>query len=167
MSRGTHADLTTEFRSEWMRPVVLLWIETGESSVSRITDYDGSIVWGGYTWSPRPFEIGTVALDGTTASPELPVSIADTDLWYKAIVDGGGDLEGRRVRIYRTDLTIIEAGDVITKSIRDDFAIESVDQADGIVRLNLSSWLTWLREPGPRGLITRTDFPGIPNRNQV
>lgn len=162
MSRSLPAGLLTAFRSETPNPLWLLHIETAGSPANvRLAGYDGDITFAGQTWSARPIDVPEIAAENHTEAPTIEVRIGDADGYFGTLLAAGITFGGRKVRLYRTDLSMVGASSALTDAFADTFFVEGFTRAHGWAVLRLRSLLTVFDIDVPITTTTHTEFPGL------
>ena len=168
MSRGTPSAVTTPLRAEGPQPVWLVDIETGGSPANlRFASYDGDVLLGGYTFSARAFQPPDIATTKQSEAPTVELRIADADGYFQTLIAAGITFGGRRVRVYRTDLSASGSAAAITDAMRDDFFVEGMTRAEGAAIFRLRGVLGIFDLEVPQRTVTRSDYPGMPPSGNV
>lgn len=162
MSRTLPAPLASALRAEAVNPVWLAHIETGGSPADlRFAGYDGDVTFGGATWSARPVEVPEFSIENHNEAPTVELRIGDADGYFQTLLAAGIDLRGRKVRLYRTDLSVTGSSSALTDSLADTFFVEGLARAHGWILLRLRSLLTVLDIEVPLTTVTVSEFPGL------
>lgn len=162
--RSLPAALTNALREEAIEPLWLVHIETGGSPADlRFAAYDGDVVFGGSTWSARPMDLPEFALENHTEAPTLELRLANADGYIDTLIAAGITFGGRKVRIYRTDLSLVGAASALTDALTETYYVEGFARAHGWAVLRLRSILTVLDIEVPLRIVDRNLFPGIPD----
>lgn len=162
--RTLPAALTNALREEAVEPLLLAHIETGGSPADlRYGAYDGDVVFGGSIWSARPMEVPEFALENHTEAPTLELRVANADGYFDTLIAAGITFGGRKVRLYRTDVSLVGSSSALTDALTETFYVEGFSRAHGWVVFRLRSILTVLDIEVPLRLIDKNLFPGIPD----
>lgn len=170
MTRGLNADFQTQLRSADPKPVVLLQLATGLTAAGsqyiRICDFDRDLAFpaaGGVTFAARPFTVSEIRIDGSER-PAIEVTLPDADFAIDTFLLST-DFRFALVNRYLVERDSVDSA---AKAIMDTFRVTSRSRADRVVTFRaepLGSILS--RIMLPRRVLTREDFPSIPDRGVV
>jgi hypothetical protein len=162
--RTLPAALTNALREEGPEPLWLVHLETGGSPADlRYAAYDGDVVFGGSTWSARPVEVPDFALENHSEAPTIELRIANADGYFDTLIAAGITFGNRKVRIYRTDVSLVGASSALTDALTETYFVEGFTRVHGWVVFRLRSILAALEIEIPLRVVDRNTFPGIPD----
>lgn len=162
--RSVPAGLLTALREEGPEPLWLVHVETGGSPADlRFAGYDGDVTFGGSTWSRRPIEVPEYSIENHTEAPTIELRVANADGYFDTLIAAGITFGGRRVKVYRTDLSLVGSSSALTDAMTDTFYVESFVRSQGWVILRLRNIVKVLDTELPLRVVDRNTFPGIPD----
>ncbi len=161
--RTIASGLLAALRAESPELVLLvdLWTGLTSPSVVRFTPRETAVTWDGNTYEHRPVQIENEieqSNEGETGGVALVVGNADR--YFEDLRDDGADFQRVKCVVRVTTADRLSASPA--EAVSDTFYVESIAYREGSVRLELLSRFSLFRSQGPRGTMTRAEFPGLP-----
>lgn len=162
--RSVPAGLLSALREEGPEPIWLVHVETGGSPADlRLAAYDADVSFGGSTWVSRAIEIPEYAIENHTEAPTVELRAANADGYFDDLIAAGITFGGRRVKIYRTDVSLVGSASALTDALTETFYVESIVRSQGWVVFRLRNIVKVLDTEIPLRIVDRNLFPGIPD----
>ena len=167
MTRGFHADLTAASRETSPKPTILIAIETGDVGTPwiRLTSTESDLVWptGGDTYTARPFEFADFEV-ASGGEKSVQLKLADVDGYFDTWL-ATTNFRWKTVKRYRIDRDVLDSS---TKAQLDQFRFVSRKRTDREFVMTVEPRLAILsRVRIPGQILTREEFPGIPDEGEI
>lgn len=162
MPRSIDASVLAAWRSSNPDHVSLIEIATGDTTTPfiRRTDREYDLTFNSATFTAIPPEYGQIQVESHTEQGGIDLKIPDTDGALAALALASYTFRSTRVRIWIT--SIVATGGSGSNGLLSKYFVESVDCEDGAVTFHLRSSFAAFDVALPRGTLTLTDFPFLP-----
>jgi hypothetical protein len=139
---------------------------TGASAYIRICNYDSNVVFpttGGSTYTARPFECSEVEVDGSEQKA-IEITLPDVDFAVDTYLLST-DFRFALVNRYLVERDSLDSS---AKAILDTFRVTSRSRTDRAVKFRAEPLQAILARINlPRQVLTREEFPTLPDRGVV
>ncbi len=147
------------------RPLVLVTVRTGLASPNglvRMCNAERPITFGGNVYTPRPFGVGRVSIEGDRAAT-VTLELGDDGAgFWRGLINAGATFEDRRI-----DVMIVERSQLdgaLKRNIEAFVADGSPDEAGGRISIPMKTLDSFMDEAFPMRNVDHQAFPGIPQR---
>lgn len=150
------------WRSSTSNMLACVEIATGDTTTPfiRRTDWSEDVTFNSLTFTATPTQFGKIEVAPHTEQGGIDLKIPDTDGAIAALVLASYTFRSTRVRIWITDLSV--CGGSSSGGRYAVYFVESAECEDGAVTFHLRSQFAIFDAQLPRGTMTRTEFPGLP-----
>lgn len=157
MSRPTAAGQAADYASAGPKPVVL--VEILSSPALRFTNRGEAASFNGQTYVHRPFQRGTIAVQGFKEIPSASLVFDNADDYFGGLdPTQGRAFAGKRVNVYR----LWEGGLGGASAWLDDYVVDYCDRQGALWSFHLKPVAAILRTMIPLRKLTEAEFPGVP-----
>jgi len=132
----------------------LVWlavIDLSPTETLRVCSDTAPLAWGGNTYAPLAFSVGSISEDLDGGLPGMSVDVANESAWLSQLIESGGGIQGRDVSLTLIDTGILDDGQPLWS---EDFQIDSVTANASEVRIGLAA-VNLLAVPVPRRRFNR------------